>query len=1032
MEPVEILGASAAALQFANHALKITQFLYTSISKLRIAADVQKQRVEGVSQLSALLHAVICHNVFQTDLVAKELSRCLQDVSRLRDILVKLDTTLTASRWRRYSRKLLALLKDDEINECFAILERDKGSLAIALQNADSRLLSDIGIELTSMHGRVLSMSIVVGKIEDGVEKTSAAVPQVLEKLDTLEVAVSGLKPPEPVQETFTNFPCHRVKDFVGRTGTLVDMRRYLIDEAKSSGPRCAILRGLPGQGKSSTVIEYCRQTLYQPYQAILWIDASSQSSIDYDLTVSAEQILSQQGFIPSTSEGKAFSIFQKLAAGKMQWLVVFDNFDGFQTVPKFKQYLPSVPNASIVITTRRQDVENLVMSEQVVEIEAMNENDALELLCQASRISVRTENHRDLFSARRLVNDLWKNPLAIVQAGLYIHRSRLGFDAFSDIQGDRAMRLLEGSSTHEYLTSLEGSEILRTLTLLTAWDLTLSQVKNEVGVGPKAHKDDLLKLFANLPSRRFSESYLISFCSIMEPWGTSEEMAKEPGSFLAASLQAWDSRAFSDILAEFYDLGLVKHYRIGKDGFYTGEISDMVRDCVRLGLSHETKGQYERIFTDIILHSEASPSKPSSRDTNIEDSRSKLAQLIESWAIPPWEEQIANLILDIWGSGDIDGFDFFDNRHNFSAAIEDLALEATLFRSFIQDADALARLKTKIMCVAQLVTAEPTKEAIDNFLKHVGDAHDEWSNYTESLLTDIVKWLLPIVKVVGLFDRNFLFLIGYMGQNLAQRPRHDDHCKGIQLIKGAFLAIKAKWGFHPDVHAHALYALCWASCLCADYETGEVLARIVVSHCNFDGGGELMAKAMYDLGDSLYMAENNMREAVRILEAASNICAMVLGDTHVEKLRCDARLADALSDIGEPKRGLGLATKTLRTLREHHELIDAGSVRSLEIECLAAQSRCQNKIGQLSQAIQSKRKDLACRRMVCGGEYGYYAGLSMFARMLANGGQTQEAVSTAKETIHGLLELGYPESNEYIRYAYGTLRQLDDHGEEM
>ncbi|KAF4979291.1 hypothetical protein FDECE_18087 [Fusarium decemcellulare] len=1031
METVEILGASAAALQFADQALKITQFLYTSVSKLRAAADVQKQRVERVSQLSALLHAVICHKAFQTDLVAKELSRCLKDASRLRDILVKFDTTATASRWKRYPKKLLALLKDDEISECFAILERDKGSLAIALQNADSQLLSDMGIELTSMHGHVLSMSIVVGKIEDGVEKTSTAVPQVLEKLDSLEVAVSGLKVSEPVQETFINFPYHQVKDFVGRVGTLADMRHYFIDEVKDSGPRCVILRGLPGQGKTSTVIEYCRQTLCQPYQAILWIDASSQSSIDYDLTVSAEQVLGQQVSIPSTSEGKAFSIFQKLATGKIPWLMVFDNFDGFQTVPKFQKYLPSAPNASIIVTTRRQDVENLVSSEQLIDIEAMNKDDALQLLLQASRISVRKENHRHLSAARRIVEDLWKNPLAIVQAGLYIHRARLGFAAFSDIQGDRAIRLLESSSTNEYFSSLEGAEIPRTLTLLTAWDLTLSQAKNEAGAGPKAHKDDLLKLFASLPSQKFSESYLISFCSIMEPWGTSEEMAKEPGSFLAACLQAWDSRAFSDILAEFYDLGLIKQYRIDKNGFYTGEIPNMVQDCVLLGLPHETKRQYERIFTDIILHSEASLREPSSEGTSLENSQIKLAQLIESWDMPFWEEQIADLILDIWNSGEAYGFNFADDHCDLSAAIEDLSREVSLFRSSVKDANGLVNLRTMIMCVAQLVAAEPTKEAIDDFLEHLEDTHNHWNGYAESLLTDIVKWLLPIVKVVGLFDQNFLFLIGHMGQNLVRRLRHDDRGKGYQLIKGVFLAIKAQSEFYPGAHVDALYDVCWASRLCADYETGQVLARIVVSRCNFNGGRELMTQVMYFLGDSLYMVENKMREAVRILEAASNICAMVLGDTHIEKLRCDARLADALSGIGEPKRGLGLATKTLRTLREHYELIDAGPARVIEWQCLGAQSRCQVGIGQLKQAIQSKRKELACKGTVHGGEHEYYTSLSTLARMLVRGGQPQEAMTTAKEVVRGLLELGYPESDIYIRHAYGTLRQLDDYEKE-
>ncbi|KAG5778363.1 hypothetical protein H9Q73_007981 [Fusarium xylarioides] len=888
----------------------------------------------------------------------------------------------------------------------------------------DRQLLSDMGIELTSMHGHVISMSIAVEKIADGVEKTSGAVPQVLEKLDNLDVALSRLNVSEEAQPPkFINFPYHRVKDFVGQADILAAMRRCLSDEAPDSGPRCIILRGLLGQGKSSLAIEYCRQTLDQPYQAILWIDASSQSSIDYHFTVSAEQILGPHDSMPSTSEGKAFVIFQKLAVGKMPWLVVFDNFDGSRSVPKFHKYLPSSSNASVIITTRRQDVVDLISCEKSIELGAMNQDDALELLLQASKTTLpKQQDHQSLTAARQIVEALWKNPLAIVQAGSYINRSRLDFAAFSDFREDRARLLLAKPSTIEYFTTREGSDIPIAITLLTAWDLTLSQLENEAGGGPKAHKDDLLNLFAYLPSRSFSESYLVSFCSIMEPWGTRDDMAKEPGSFLASCLQAWDSHAFSEILAELYDLGLIREYKLNKDGFYVGEIPDMVQDCVRLRLPYETRSKYERLFTDIILHSYESPKQPPRHGTELEDSRNTVLHLIESWDMPPWE-QVAELVLKIWNSGDEYGFDLAKEYPSLSEAVEDLNSEVLSFQSSSKDTHSLDTLRSKIICVAQLIPTGVDQEAIDNFLLHLESESEGWSGYTETLLADVVKWLLPVIKVVGQLSPSFIDLIRFMGDILISRSRRQDVNQGFQLLKGAFIAIESQKESSP-VEVECLNALCQASLACGEYETGEVLARVLISRYICEDEGGRLPYAMLHLGICLYFIgdKDKDREAVNVLEEASN------GDTHHDKLRCDVRLAWALPWINEPRRALGVATKALRTVREHYESIDTYPAQWVEWQCLGVQAFCQNSIGQSSQAIQTKREELACRRRSDRDKGDYYEELSRFAKMLLDVNQLQEAKAAVEEAICGLLRLGYRESDELMSYVYGVRRAINNH----
>ncbi|PNP86023.1 hypothetical protein FNYG_01079 [Fusarium nygamai] len=656
-----------------------------------------------------------------------------------------------------------------------------------------------------------------------------------------------------------------------------------------------------------------------------------------------------------------------------------------------------------------------------------MNEDDALELLLQASKITLpKQQDHQSLAAARQIVEALWKNPLAIVQAGSYINRSRLDFAAFSDLREDRARLLLAKPSTLEYFNTQEGSDIPIAITLLTAWDLTLSQLENEAGGGPKAHKDDLLNLFAYLPSRSFSESYLVSFCSIMEPWGTSDDMAKEPGSFLASCLQAWDSRAFSDILAELYDLGLIQQYKLDKDGFYVGEIPDMVQDCVRLRLPCETRSKYERLFTGIILHSDESPSHPPRHDTNLEDSRNTVVHLIESWDMPPWEEQVAELVLKIWNSSDEYGFDFAKEYPSLSQVMVDLTSEALSFRSSLKDTHSLDNLRNKIICVAQLIPTGVDQEAIDNFLLHLESESEGWSGFTEALLADVVKWLLPVIKVVSPLSPSFIDLIRFMGNILICRSRRQHVIQGFQLLKGAFIAIRSQEKSSP-VEVECLDALCQASLAFGEYQTGEVLARILISRYICEDEGGRLSYAMLHLGISLYFIGDKDRKAVNVLEEASNSFTVILEDTHLDKLRYDVRLAWALPWINEPRRALG-ATKALRTVREQYESIDTYPAQWVEWQCLGVQAFCQNSIGQSSQAIQTKREELACRRRSDRDKGDYYEELSRFAKMLLDVNQLQEAKTAVEEAICGLLGLGYRESDELMTYAYGVRRAINNH----
>lgn len=337
------------------------------------------------------------------------------------------------------------------------------------LTNSYSRLLSNLGVEIKSIHGHVLDMSVVINTIAQCVERTNTALPQVLSKLENLE-ATTGSQTEKKAPARFINVPYHRVKDFVGRAEDLLTLKHHFLDKPQGTEARCVALRGLPGQGKTSLAIEYCRRYINQPYQSMLWVDASSHNTIDYDLTVCAEEILGHHdGKLPLTMDGKAQAIFRHLANTKAPWLVVFDNVDKPEMMRKIKRCFPVAQNASVLITTRRQSVQDFLRLDGLVNVENMEEEDAVKLLLQASRRGdTKNMEPRSKLVVRSIVRQLWMNPLAIVQAGLCIHRSRLDFSAFLERCKDQSEILSDRLVATDYITNLEGPEMAHVLSVYT------------------------------------------------------------------------------------------------------------------------------------------------------------------------------------------------------------------------------------------------------------------------------------------------------------------------------------------------------------------------------------------------------------------------------------------------------------------------------------------------------------------------------------------------------------------------------------
>lgn len=138
MEPLAIIGATAAAFQLADQGIAITKYLHSNISSLREAAQVTQHRLELVGQIQGVFQAIISHPSLQTHAVANLLQPALQSVSKLQDDLLRINTPSNGSRWKRWSRSFRAVMNSDAIERAFAKLDRETTSLVLCLQTVDS------------------------------------------------------------------------------------------------------------------------------------------------------------------------------------------------------------------------------------------------------------------------------------------------------------------------------------------------------------------------------------------------------------------------------------------------------------------------------------------------------------------------------------------------------------------------------------------------------------------------------------------------------------------------------------------------------------------------------------------------------------------------------------------------------------------------------------------------------------------------------------------------------------------------------
>ncbi|KAJ6084179.1 hypothetical protein N7486_010979 [Penicillium sp. IBT 16267x] len=307
---------------------------------------------------------------------------------------------------------------------------------------------------------------------------------------------------PKPI----STVPFPHDPDFVSRDALLEQIHQ----KALIPGSRIALV-GLGGVGKTQLAVEYCYQVRQQsPDSWILWIHASNVARCEKSL-----RELADRAKIPGRQDHNA-NIFQLVGTWLLdeeigKWVLVLDNVDDDELLPKPLatstqsndptqpplRYLLQSSNGSIIVTSRDKGVaRNIARHSDTIEVQPMNEAEALNLLQR--KLSTSSEQRNMM----QLVKTLDYMPLAIVQAAAYIthHMPRCSvLEYLEKVQksDQKAAQLLDYEASLLY-RDWEAKSVLLT------WQISFDYIK---GIKPSA--TDLLSLMSFFDRQGIQESLL-------------------------------------------------------------------------------------------------------------------------------------------------------------------------------------------------------------------------------------------------------------------------------------------------------------------------------------------------------------------------------------------------------------------------------------------------------------------------------------------------------------------------------------------
>lgn len=195
-------------------------------------------------------------------------------------------------------------------------------------------------------------------------------------------------------------------------------------------------------------------------FHTIMWVDATDAVTIEQSFSDIANNILGREVKKQPVEEVRRW-----LQQTDNEWLLVFDNAPN----SGLSRYLPDGDQGNVLYTTRHRNLQPRLRPDCIAGIEDMEIQDAVQLLLASAHIATDIEANKVL--AKSIVRELGSLPLAIDQAGAYIHMAPCPLDGYLKVFNEQKDMLLQNPR-------FKGEDEIRNLAVYATFDISYRAIK--------------------------------------------------------------------------------------------------------------------------------------------------------------------------------------------------------------------------------------------------------------------------------------------------------------------------------------------------------------------------------------------------------------------------------------------------------------------------------------------------------------------------------------------------------------------------